>query len=129
VTSLPRRYDDPVLPKYAAATREVASEKNVTLIDLNVKAQEYGDASIGPMKTDGTIDKTHLNAEGSAIMGALMASEVRAAVPSLAPHIRTANLKKPQVVSSASIKPARLPVWEAIPKKGSAIAPARLITT
>jgi unsaturated rhamnogalacturonyl hydrolase len=96
VTSLPRRYDDPVLPKYAAATREVASEKNVTLIDLNVKAQEYGDASIGPMKTDGTIDKTHLNAEGSAIMGALMASEVRAAVPSLAPHIRVATVKKPQ---------------------------------
>ena len=96
VTSLPRRYDDPVLPQYAEMTREVAKEKNVALIDLNVKAREFGDASIGPLKTDGTIDKTHLNAEGSAIIGALMASEVRAAVPSLAPHIRAANLRKPQ---------------------------------
>ncbi len=40
VTSLPRRYDDPLLGNYAAATRQVAIEKSVPLIDLYEKAQE-----------------------------------------------------------------------------------------
>jgi len=87
VTSLPRRYADPHLGNYAAMTREVAREKNVPLIDLFAKAQEFSDLSIGPLKTDGTLDKTHLNAKGSAVIGALMASEACKGVPSLAPHL------------------------------------------
>lgn len=89
VTSLPRRYDDPKLGRYAEATREVAREKNVPLIDLYVKAQAFSDPSIGP-------DETHLNEEGSAIIGALMANEVRAAVASLTAYIRPATPAKPK---------------------------------
>jgi len=101
ITPLPRRYDDPHLGKYAETTRQVAKEKNVPLIDLHVKAQEFSDVSLGPLKTDGTIDKTHLNAEGSAIIGALMANEVRSAVPSLAAYIRPAKPAKPKGAWSA----------------------------
>ncbi|HJQ37495.1 MAG TPA: pectinesterase family protein [Thermoanaerobaculia bacterium] len=106
VTSLPRRYDDPVLGAYAAATRQVALEKSVLLIDLYEKAQAFGDPSIGPLKTDGTVDRTHLNAEGSAIIGALMANEVRNTVASLGPHIRPAKVRRPNGAWSARMADA-----------------------
>jgi rhamnogalacturonyl hydrolase YesR/beta-xylosidase/lysophospholipase L1-like esterase len=83
------------LTAYADQTRSVASEKHVPLIDLHAKSIELLDRlgpSVGiamsPLKTDGTIDKTHLNDAGSALIGALMADELRHAIPELAPHIR-----------------------------------------
>ena len=108
VTPLTRRYfavDGRVhsdLGEYAEATRSVAAEKNVPLIDLHAKSIEVLDRlgpaispALGPLKPDGTLDKTHLNEEGSALFGALMAEEVRRVVPELAPHIRPATLPVP----------------------------------
>ncbi|HEX9460859.1 MAG TPA: pectinesterase family protein [Thermoanaerobaculia bacterium] len=108
VTPLTRRYfavDGRVhsdLGEYAEATRSVAAEKNVPLIDLHAKSIELLDRlgpaispALGPLKPDGTLDKTHLNEEGSVLFGALMAEEVRRVVPELAPHIRPATLPVP----------------------------------
>lgn len=101
VTPLTRRYfrDDAHihsdLEAHAEATRQVAAEKNVPLIDLHARSIELLDRlgpSVGlamsPLKTDGTIDKTHLNVAGSALFGAVMANELRRVVPELAPHLR-----------------------------------------
>jgi len=101
VTPLTRRYfgvDGRIhsdLGDYAQATRSVAAEKNVPLIDLQAKSIELLDRlgpsvspALGPLKPDGTLDKTHLNDAGSALFGALMAGEVRRVVPELAPYIR-----------------------------------------
>ncbi|HEV7241743.1 MAG TPA: pectinesterase family protein [Thermoanaerobaculia bacterium] len=76
VTSLARRTTDPHLGSYANATREVAQEKNVQLIDLHAKSTALLDeltqatrAALGP-------DKTHLNEQGSALFGAMVAEEL-----------------------------------------------------
>ena len=73
----------------------MAAEKNVQLIDLYAKSIELlerlGPAVavvISPVKTDGTIDKTHLNAQGSALIGALMANEL--GYPAKLPEIQPA---------------------------------------
>ena len=95
VTPLTRRYQPDGLEEYAEQTRAVAREKNVALIDLHEKSiellEQLGPSAaiaISPLKNDGTIDKTHLNAQGSALFGALMANEARRFVP----HIRAAEL-------------------------------------
>jgi unsaturated rhamnogalacturonyl hydrolase len=108
ITPLTRRYfgiDGRIhsdLGEYAAATRSVAAEKNVPLIDLHTRSIELLDRlgpavspALGPLKPDGTLDKTHLNDDGSALFGALMAEEVRRVVPELAPFIRAATLPTP----------------------------------
>ncbi|HXH90240.1 MAG TPA: glycoside hydrolase family 88 protein, partial [Thermoanaerobaculia bacterium] len=116
VTPLTRRYfgvDGRIhsdLGDYAEATRSVAAEKNVPLIDLQARSIELLDrlgpsisSSLGPLKPDGTLDvtldKTHLNEAGSALFGALMAEEVQRVVPELAPFIR------------AVVLPAPVPLW------------------
>lgn len=108
VTPLTRRYfrsDARIhsdLGDYANATKEVAAEKNVPLIDLHARSIELLDRlgpaispAISPLKDDGTMDKTHLNAAGSALIGALVANELRAAVPELAPYLPTGALPVP----------------------------------
>jgi unsaturated rhamnogalacturonyl hydrolase len=109
ITPLTRRYfevDGRIhsdLGDYADATRSVAAEKNVPLIDLHAKSIELLDRlgpavspALGPLKPDGafalTLDKTHLNDEGSDLFGALMAEEVRRVVPELAPYIHETAL-------------------------------------
>jgi len=118
VTPLTRRYfavDGRIhsdLGDYAEATRSVAAEKNVPLIDLQARSIELLDRlgpsispSLGPLKPDGTLDvtldKTHLNEAGSALFGALMAEEVRRVVPELAPYIRAAMLPAPVALWSS----------------------------
>ncbi|HEY3053224.1 MAG TPA: glycoside hydrolase family 88 protein, partial [Thermoanaerobaculia bacterium] len=101
VTPLTRRYFTSEgriksdLEGYAEATRQVAAEKKVPLMDLHAKSIELLDRlgsaispALGPLKTDGTLDKTHLNAAGSAMFGALVARELREVVPELAPFVR-----------------------------------------
>lgn len=94
VTSLVRRNFDAEkriqsdLVERVEATRQVAEETNVPLIDLHAKSIELSTVSMGPLKTDGTLDRTHLNDAGSAFFGAVVASEVKRAMPELAPHIR-----------------------------------------
>jgi unsaturated rhamnogalacturonyl hydrolase len=98
VTSLVRRNFDAEgriqsdLVERVEATRAVAAERDVPLIDLHAKSIELSTvslaASIAPMKTDGTLDRTHLNDAGSALFGAVVANELKRAAPELAPHIR-----------------------------------------
>ena len=97
VTSLTRRNFTPEgkvrsdLGDYVEAARRVASEKNVPLVDLHARSIELLDAlgperglALGVPKEDGTMDKTHLNAEGSRLFGAAVARELAKAVPALA---------------------------------------------
>jgi unsaturated rhamnogalacturonyl hydrolase len=108
LTSLTRRNFTPEgriksdLADYAEAVRQVAIEKNVPLIDLHARSIELLDRlgpavglSLGPLKTDGTLDRTHLNDQGSALFGALVAEELRRVVPGLAPYVRDAPLPTP----------------------------------
>jgi unsaturated rhamnogalacturonyl hydrolase len=96
------------LTDHAAATAQVAAEKNVPLIDLHAKSIELLDRlgpainpALSPLKTDGTLDKTHLNDAGSALFGALMAGEIRRAIPDLAPFVREGELPIPMPAWSA----------------------------
>ena len=97
VTPLTRRYfraDAKIhsdLNDYAEQTRAVAAEKGVKLVDLHNKSIELLETlgpsaaiAISPLKVDFTIDKTHLNAQGSALIGALVAHELHAFVPQFA---------------------------------------------
>ena len=114
VTPLTRRYFNVEghirsdLSEYADATKSVAAEKNVPLIDLHAKSIELLDrlgpaisSALGPLKTDGTLDKTHLSDAGSTLFGALMAEELGRVVPELAPHIRAARPPDPTPTWSA----------------------------
>src|SRR4029453_2339378 len=44
--------------------------------------------ALSPRKDDGTIDTTHLNAEGSRVFGAIVAAELARVAPELAPHVK-----------------------------------------
>ena len=101
VTSLTRRYFTPEgkirsdLGDYVEAAKRVAAEKQAPLVDLHARSIELLDAmgaerglALGVDKADGTMDKTHLNAEGSALFGAAVARELARAVPALAAVIR-----------------------------------------
>ncbi|MFZ2493801.1 MAG: glycoside hydrolase family 88 protein, partial [Thermoanaerobaculia bacterium] len=96
------------LAPWAEATAQVAGEKKVPLIDLHARSIAILDAlgpavspALGPLKSDGTLDRTHLNAAGSALFGAVIADELRRAVPELAPHVRPAAIPKPAGTWSA----------------------------
>ena len=94
VTPLTRRIPSR-LGDYAEQTRAVAAEKNAPLIDLYARSVEVLDrlgsaaaVAISPLKPDGTIDKTHLNAEGSALFGSVVAEELRRVMPEMARFVR-----------------------------------------
>lgn len=104
VTSLTRRYYGPDgrirsdLEAYAQAAREVARSRSVPLIDLHALSVELLDRlgpeqglALGTTKSDGSLDKTHLDARGSALFGELVADELRRAVPTLARFVRPAT--------------------------------------
>jgi rhamnogalacturonyl hydrolase YesR/beta-xylosidase/lysophospholipase L1-like esterase len=88
VTSVARRYDDPHLGKYAQATRDVAAEKNVPLIDLNAKSHEIQDALTQSVLMTLGPDKTHLNDKGAQLFGSIVAAELAEKAPELAQHVR-----------------------------------------
>jgi pectinesterase len=102
VTSLCRRRwaDDGIhirsdLLPYVEATRAVAAETGVPVIDLHERSIEVyeslgrkGCELISPKKPDGTLDGTHLNVVGSEVFGPLIAWEVRRTVPELKRQIR-----------------------------------------
>jgi beta-xylosidase/lysophospholipase L1-like esterase len=101
VTSLTRRRFTPVgrvesdLEDRAEAARAVAAAHGVPLVDLHAASiaalerlgAERGRA-LGPLKADGTMDETHLNEDGAALFGALVAEGLASSVPALAPHLR-----------------------------------------
>jgi len=122
VTSLTRRWFEKDgalksdLGDYVDATRRVAAAKGAALVDLNASSialveamgPERSDA-LGPRKPDGSADRTHLAAEGSALFGAVVAEE---AAPLLRPwSVRIAEsvmrrAPDPQVLDSEQ------PKWE-----------------
>jgi lysophospholipase L1-like esterase len=109
VTSLARRnFQDTgeISPRslhpYVVATRRVAAEYDVPLIDLNAAAIELchtlgpaGCEQLSPRKPDGGIDATHLNAAGGLVFGSLVADLARAAVPALRPYLTPAPAEDP----------------------------------
>lgn len=98
VTSLVRRNfasADPTklhdtLEPWAAATRKVAAEKGVALVDLHRRSREYCE-TLGPADTSkfnfpdaaGKNDTTHLDARGSSAFARLVVDELRSATPLL----------------------------------------------
>ncbi|HXW07134.1 MAG TPA: rhamnogalacturonan acetylesterase [Vicinamibacterales bacterium] len=101
VTSLVRRVYDrdgtirTTQTPYVEAVRALAKEKAVPLVDLHAislhDAEHAGDdvwADLSPKDEAGAVDRTHLNAKGSEVVGRMLADGLRAAVPALAPHLR-----------------------------------------
>jgi len=102
VTSLTRRtFRDGKLADslgpYAEATRKVAAEKGVPLIDLYARSTELveklgskGVEELEPPNPDGKpgLDHTHLNARGADVFGRLVAEELRKVEPTLGKYVR-----------------------------------------
>jgi len=101
VTSLIRRLYDPngtirtTQTPYVTVVRALAREKQVPLVDLHAislaDAEQAGDdvwADLSPRDEKGEVDRTHLNAKGSAVVGRMVVEALRTAVPALAPHLR-----------------------------------------
>jgi lysophospholipase L1-like esterase len=96
ITSLTRRRwsadgrIEPTLAEYAAATAIVAAEKGVPLIDLHalsiLQCEQLGPDAYRAFepKTEKGADHTHLNAEGSRAVGAIVASALISTVPATA---------------------------------------------
>jgi pectinesterase len=85
------------LADYAAAAKEAAAAARAPLVDLHARSVEAVERlgaeralALGPVKPDGTVDRTHLGEEGGALFGAIVADELAKAVPALAPHVRRA---------------------------------------
>jgi pectinesterase len=102
VTSLTRRnFRDgklvDSLGPYAEATRKVAAEKAIPLIDLYARSTELveklgpqGTEELEPPNPDGKpgLDHTHLNPRGADVFGRLVAEELRKVEPTLAKYVR-----------------------------------------
>jgi len=103
VTSLARRIFSPdgsgrladTLGPYAEATRRVAAEKHVPLVDLHARSTELCEhlgpkmcAALDPRKADGTPDTTHLDANGSVLFARLVVDDLRRLIPRLATGLR-----------------------------------------
>ena len=101
VTSLVRRLykDDGTIrttqTPYVETVRSLAAEKKVPLVDLHAislaDAENAGDdvwADLSPRDDKGQVDRTHLNAKGSDVVGRMVAEALIKAVPELAPLLR-----------------------------------------
>jgi lysophospholipase L1-like esterase len=125
ITSLVRRQFDRAnnhqinssLEAHATIVREIATAKNVPLIDRHTRSMERcerlgreGCLAFSPSKTvDGKTvpDGTHLNENGYVLFGQLVAEELRGAVPALAALLRTEPLNAhPRVPESKTEKKA-----------------------
>jgi pectinesterase len=80
---------------YVEAVRAVAKDKQVPLVDLHAislaDAEAAGDdvwADLSPRDDKGLVDRTHLNAKGSAVVARMVADRLRSVVPELTPHLR-----------------------------------------
>ena len=136
VTSLTRRKFEetdrhklrPSLVPYAAATRKVAAEKNVPLVDLHARSialcELLGDdlcAFISARTVDNKVDATHLNTAGSLVFARPIVDELRKTVPELASNLRT----EPGPVLAATPAPAAVSARSTvIPAPAASTAPA-----
>jgi lysophospholipase L1-like esterase len=80
---------------YVEAVRALAVEKKVPLVDLHAislaDAENAGDdvwADLSPRDEQGQVDRTHLNAKGSEVVGRMVVEALRASVRELAPRLR-----------------------------------------
>jgi pectinesterase len=102
VTSLVRRLfkDDGTIrttqTPYVETVRAVAKERKVTLVDLHAislaDAEHAGDevwADLSPRDDKGQIDRTHLNAKGSEVVGRMVVNALKEAMPDLARVFRS----------------------------------------
>lgn len=84
------------LAEYVEATKSVAAEKKVPLVDLNARsieqAEKLGPKGLEPMEPWGkpawTKDHTHLNKLGAKLVAPLVVEELRKVAPELAKLIR-----------------------------------------
>ena len=101
ITSLVRRLykDDGTIrttqTPYVEVVRTLAAEKKVPLVDLHAislaDAENAGDdvwADLSPRDDKGEVDRTHLNAKGSEVIGRMVVEVLRKMVPELAPILR-----------------------------------------
>jgi pectinesterase len=104
VTSLVRRIYNPdgtiktSQTAYVEAVRALAVEKHVSLVDLHAislaDAENAGDevwADLSPRDDKGEVDRTHLNAKGSDVVGRMVADALRQSVPELAAFFRVGS--------------------------------------
>jgi pectinesterase len=77
---------------YVEAVRALAAEKHVPLVDLHAislaDAEHVGDdvwADLSPRDDKGQVDRTHLNAKGSDVVGRMVVEALVKAAPELAP--------------------------------------------
>ncbi len=100
VTSLVRRLYEPdgtirtTQTPYVEVVRRLAREKQVPLIDLHAismaDAEHAGEevwADLSPRDDKQQVDRTHLNAKGSEVVGRMVADALRLAVPDLTEYI------------------------------------------
>jgi pectinesterase len=80
---------------YVEVVRALAAQKQVPLVDLHAislsDAENAGDdvwADLSPRDDKGQVDRTHLNAKGSEVVGRMVVDALRSAVPELAPVLR-----------------------------------------
>jgi pectinesterase len=84
------------LARHAEIVRRIAAETKTPLIELHDRSLAVCDALgketciavLSTRKPDGNFDGTHLTPAGSTVMGAIVADELKRAVPELAPMIR-----------------------------------------
>ena len=87
------------LTGYVEATKRVAAEKKVPLVDLNARSIEQAEklgadglAELEPVgKQPGTKDHTHLNERGGELVAPLIVEELRKAAPELVKLLRAAG--------------------------------------
>lgn len=79
---------------YVDAVRALAIEKQVPLVDLHAittaDAEHAGDeawAYLSPKDDKGQVDRTHLNAKGSEVVGRLLVDALRKVVPALSVYL------------------------------------------
>jgi pectinesterase len=84
---------------YVEAVRRLAAETQVPLVDLHAislaDAEHTGEdvwAELSPRDDTGQVDRTHLNAKGSAVVGRMVIEGLRTAVPELAPLLRVESV-------------------------------------
>lgn len=82
---------------YVDVVRAIAAEKNVALVDLHAislaDAESAGDdvwADLSPRDDKGQVDRTHLNAKGSEVVGGMVIEALAKVAPELTPLLRVA---------------------------------------
>lgn len=102
------------LAQHAQVVRDIAKELNVPLIDLhdrslavcNALGREACIALLSVTKPGG-FDGTHLTPAGASVMGAIVATELKHAVPELAPYLRDVPASSVSPTPAPATRPAR----------------------